>query len=213
MESICGSVAYTFKELKRRGGVFAGLLEEQNRYNLEKAGDKSMIRSAYAPVPGYYDQYQMQPLPQRPIPVSPNPAMAQNWSAPTGPASQAMPPAFANRNQAGNGRQQVQPVPAGPPKNARIVIELNGKVVGERPLNKPVLTVGRLAGNDVQVTSQRVSRLHAKIRSENGRWVIEDAESLNGLVYNGNRIDQLALTNGDRIYVSPTAVLQYKTTP
>ena len=203
----------SFKELKRRGGVFAALLEEQNRYNLEKAGDKSMIRSAYAPVPGYYEQYQMQPPPQRPIPVSPNPAMAQNWSAPTGPASQAMSPAFAHRDQAGNGRQQVQPVPAGPPTNARIVIELDGKVVGERPLNKPVLTVGRLSGNDVQVPSQRVSRLHAKIRSENGRWVIEDAESLNGLVYNGNRIDQLALTNGDRIYVSPTAVLQYKTTP
>ena len=204
----------SFKELKRRGGVFAALLEEQNRYNLEKAGDKSMIRSAFVPMPASYDQYQMQPPPQRPIgPVSPNPAMAQNWSAPTGPASQPMPPAFVHRDQAGNGRQQVQPVPAGPPTNARIVIELDGKVVGERPLNKPVLTVGRLSGNDVQVPAQRVSRLHAKIRWENGRWVIEDAESLNGLVYNGNRIDQLALTNGDRIYVAPTAVLQYKTTP
>ncbi|HEX9133887.1 MAG TPA: ABC transporter transmembrane domain-containing protein [Ktedonobacteraceae bacterium] len=204
----------SFKELKRRGGVFAALLEEQNRYNLEKAGDKSMIRSAFAPMPASYDQYQMQPPPQRPMrQVSPNPAMAQNWSAPTGPASQPMPPAFAQRDQAGNGRQQAQPALAGPPTNARIVIELDGKVVGERQLNKPTLTVGRLSGNDVQVPSQRVSRLHAKIHWENGRWVIEDAESLNGLVYNGNRVDQLALTNGDRIYVAPTAVLQYKTTP
>jgi pSer/pThr/pTyr-binding forkhead associated (FHA) protein len=165
-----------------------------------------MIRSAYAPRPASYEQYQMQPPPQRPM----APAMGQNWP---GPASQAMPPAFAHRDLRGNGRQQAQRVPAAPPTNARVVIELNGRVIGERLLNKPVLSIGRLSGNDVQIPSQRVSRLHAKILWENGRWVIEDAESLNGLVYNGNRIDQLALTNGDRIYVAPTAVLQYKTTP
>src|SRR6266705_1816788 len=39
----------TFKELKQRGGVFASLLAEQNRYNLEKAGSQSMLRSAPGP--------------------------------------------------------------------------------------------------------------------------------------------------------------------
>ncbi len=210
-----------FKELKRKGGVFAGLLEEQNRYNLEKAGDKSMIRSAFAPIPGYYDQYQVQP-PSRPpmAPVSPPPPVHQGWPAPAVASPQSMPPAIINRQQDGDGRQQaqpawgnnVQPLPVAPPANARIVIELDGKVIGERPLNKTMLTVGRLSGNDVQVPSQRVSRLHARIRWENGMWVIEDAESLNGLIYRGNRVDRLTLTNGDRIYVAPTAVLQYKTT-
>src|SRR2546423_12685866 len=38
----------SFKELKRQGGIFAGLLEEQNRYNIERIGDKSIIRSAFA---------------------------------------------------------------------------------------------------------------------------------------------------------------------
>src|SRR5260370_36659582 len=93
-----------------------------------------------------------------------------------------------------------------PPVNARVLIEIDGQIIGERQLNKPVMTVGRLSGNDVQVPSQRVSRLHAKIRWENGVWLIEDADSLNGLVYRGNRIDRLAFTNGDRIYVAPTAV-------
>src|SRR6266851_2612759 len=41
----------TFKELKQRGGVFASLLAEQNRYNPEKAGNQSMLRSAFAPFP------------------------------------------------------------------------------------------------------------------------------------------------------------------
>lgn len=99
--------------------------------------------------------------------------------------------------------EQYQPV------NARIVIEVDGKVIGERPLNKPLLTVGRLSGNDIQVPSKRVSRLHAKIRWENGMWLIEDAESLNGLVYQGKRVDRLTLSNGDRIYLAPTAVIQY----
>src|SRR5712692_2273964 len=58
----------SFQDLKRRGGVFAGLLAEQNRYNLEKAGDKSILRSAFVAYPDVYDQrqYQQMPQPQRP---------------------------------------------------------------------------------------------------------------------------------------------------
>ncbi len=106
----------------------------------------------------------------------------------------------------GNGNPQQQLV------NARVLIEVDGKIVGQRRLDKPLLTVGRLSSNDVPVPSQRVSRLHAKIRwmKEYGAWVIEDAESLNGLIVNGQRIDQHTLRKGDRIYVSPSAVLQYE---
>ncbi len=35
----------TYKDLKQRGGIFAGLLEEQNRYNIEKIGEQSTISS------------------------------------------------------------------------------------------------------------------------------------------------------------------------
>jgi ABC-type multidrug transport system ATPase subunit len=37
----------TFHELKRQGGLFAALLEEQNRYNLDRSEDDSMIRPAF----------------------------------------------------------------------------------------------------------------------------------------------------------------------
>ena len=94
-------------------------------------------------------------------------------------------------------------------QKARVLVEIDGKVVGERRLDKAVLTIGRLSANDIQVPSQRVSRLHAKIRWENGVWLIEDAESLNGLVYQGQLVERLALKNGDRVHVAPTAVLQY----
>ncbi len=122
----------------------------------------------------------------------------------------------ANRG-ASDGRQAVpqparsnQPQPAASNQKARVLIEIDGKVIGEQQLNKPVLTVGRLSGNDIQVPSQRVSRLHAKIRWENGAWVIEDAESLNGLIYQGQLVERHVLSNGDRIHVAPTAVIQYK---
>ena len=109
-----------------------------------------------------------------------------------------------------NGRQLPQRavVPSAPQKG-RVLLEVDGKIIGEYALNKPLLTVGRLSSNDVQIPSHRVSRLHAKIHEENGTWVIEDAESLNGLIYRGQRVDRLILNNGDRIQLAPTAVLQF----
>lgn len=99
-----------------------------------------------------------------------------------------------------------------PPRSARISIEIDGKVISERPLNKQVLTVGRLPGNDIQVPNQLVSRLHAKVRQEQGFWVIEDAESVNGLVYQGRRVERHAFMDGDRIFIAPGASLYYSET-
>ncbi|HEV2581413.1 MAG TPA: ATP-binding cassette domain-containing protein, partial [Ktedonobacteraceae bacterium] len=209
-----------FQELKRRGGVFAALLAEQNRYNLEKAAEKSMIRSAFVPL-DVYDPRQGQqvpfPPPRTPIfPPTPVPPAGQNWPlppTPMGQPSRLQSPIYASASPDSIGWQQQQQRVAMPvaPQRVRVMIEVDGKVVGERVLNKPSLTVGRLSGNDVQVPSQRVSRLHAKIHEENGTWVIEDAESLNGLIFRGQRIDRLTLSNGDRVYVAPTVVLQFVT--
>ena len=83
----------TFQELKRRGGVFAGLLNEQNRYNLEKAAEKSMVRSAFVPLEVYDQRYVQQQAPVQPprppvIPASPVPPPAgQNWPLPVSPLS------------------------------------------------------------------------------------------------------------------------------
>lgn len=202
-----------FRELKGRGGVFAHLLEEQNRYNIEKIGEKSILRSAYMEavrVPNQASQRQMPPMPA---------AAYQNRPAiPAGPP----PLAAAHGGQGYDGmRPGMQgpihippsPQPAIPPRNAHVLIEMDGKIIGERQLNKPVLTIGRLSGNDVQVPNQRVSRLHAKIKQENGMWIIEDADSVNGLVYQGNRVERHPLSDGDRIFIAPTAILHYKTQP
>ena len=204
----------SYKELKRQGGIFAGLLEEQNRYNVERAGDKSIIRSAFAPSPDFYQQRPVPPTPQ----VPPTPMAYPNRQAVPniqGAKLFNMPPTTPGGE---NGRNGVQQPPANvaravnsPPQKARVLIELEGKIIGERALNKPILTVGRLPSNDIPVANQRVSRLHAKIRSENGSWIIEDAESVNGLVYQGTRVERLVLSHGDRIQIAPKAVLHYQT--
>ncbi len=212
----------SFKELKRKGGVFASLLDEQNRYNAERAGNESILRPAYVPLGAPAPVYQAQPVPApqpgNVPPVAPQypPAQAPAvWPQPSQPMVVPATPGNAPvRNYAQNGGQQYQPpvpqpVQSGAMQKARVFIEVDSKVVGERRLDKEVLTVGRLAGNDVQVPSQRVSRLHAKIRWENGAWVIEDADSLNGLVYQGNLVERLVMKNGDRIHVAPTAVVQF----
>ena len=180
----------SYKDLKRLGGIFAGLLAEQNRYSAEGAGDQSILRSAF----------QEAPPPQK-------------WGQPAAmavPAGVMAPPA-----RGGTGNQpdwQPQPqTPQGPMKEARVLIELDGKAVGERRLDKPLITIGRLQGNDVCVPNQRVSRLHARIRYENNSWVIEDADSVNGIVYQGARVERLALNNGDRVYIAPTVMLCYQT--
>src|SRR5579859_5618745 len=162
------------------------------------------------------------PAPARPS-YQPAQGLQQAPMPGSAPMNIARPPSGASPGNAAqvNGRQAIpayappqgQPPVAPPPANARVLIELDGKIIGVRQLNKPVLTVGRLSGNDVQVPNQRVSRHHAKITYENGIWVIEDADSVNGLVYQGNRIDRLALSEGDRIYIAPTAVLRYTTRP
>lgn len=194
----------SFRELKRKGGVFASLLEEQNRYNQEKANDKSILRSAFVPLPVGVP-YAAQGAP---APITPLPAIASPYAAHNAPTS--IMPGWDS------------PVPAGPapaavaeqrPPLARLVIEVDGKVVNQRVLDRPLMTIGRLSSNDIQVPSQRVSRLHAKIRAVNGSWVIEDAESLNGMVYHGQRVDRLQLNPGDRVYLAPTAALQYQTAP
>jgi hypothetical protein len=180
----------SYKELKQRRGIFADLLAEQNRYSAEGAGNKSILHSAFleAPAPQKWDQ-----------PA----AMAV-------PAAVMAPPVHSGTRNQPDWQPQPQ-TPQGPTKEARILIELDGKVIGERRLDKPLITVGRLPANDVCVPNQRVSRLHARIRYENNAWVIEDADSVNGIVYQGVRIERLILNNGDKVYLAPTARLYYQT--
>jgi ABC-type multidrug transport system ATPase subunit len=186
----------TYKDLQKRGGIFAGLLEEQNRYNIEKIGEESILRSAFA------------------LPVMPDQRRAPSLMVADQNGS-GMP----SRPVLVDGRRAEMPRPSQPSKssesvsllqNGRVLVEVCGKVTHERLLNKSMLTVGRLESNDVYIPNQRVSRFHAKIQQYKDYWVIEDADSLNGLMYQGSRVDRHILADGDRIYIAPKVILHFK---
>jgi pSer/pThr/pTyr-binding forkhead associated (FHA) protein len=93
---------------------------------------------------------------------------------------------------------------------AYILVEINGRTTVKHWLNRPILTIGRFSTADIQIASPRVSRFHAIIHWKNGAWIIEDTDSLNGLTYQGQRVDQIALADSDCVYLDPTITIQYE---
>ena len=66
------------------------------------------------------------------------------------------------------------------------------------------ITIGRDAGNQVVLNDPGVSRSHARIERQDGRWVLLDAGSVNGTDLNGAVIEGPSpLHAGDRIGVGP----------
>jgi pSer/pThr/pTyr-binding forkhead associated (FHA) protein len=72
-------------------------------------------------------------------------------------------------------------------------------------LDSEETTFGRALENDVIVSDARASRLHARIVSRDGIYLIEDLGSRNGTVVKGRRISALqALESGDVIAIGGT---------
>jgi diguanylate cyclase (GGDEF)-like protein len=86
----------------------------------------------------------------------------------------------------------VQIYPTGPNMGAKI--ELKQKVVG----------IGRDATNDIVVSSDSVSRRHARLVLENGQRLITDLQSTNGTYVNEQQIISHPLSHGDQIKIGDT---------
>jgi pSer/pThr/pTyr-binding forkhead associated (FHA) protein len=69
------------------------------------------------------------------------------------------------------------------------------------------LVVGRDASADLVLDDSGVSRAHARVRSVNGRVVIEDLDSSNGTFVNGERISgRVDLRPGDEVQLGDTVL-------
>jgi chromosome segregation ATPase len=80
-----------------------------------------------------------------------------------------------------------------------LVSEEDGKEV-ERPLGRRT-TIGRTPDNDIQIDAGYVSRHHAVILAGAQHCIIEDLNSMNGVLVNGRRITRHALRDGDVIAI------------
>lgn len=68
------------------------------------------------------------------------------------------------------------------------------------PLVRDDYSIGRGPENTLRLTERNVSRQHASLRRENGRWLLVDLDSYNGSYINGQRVPgQQELADGDLI--------------
>lgn len=83
----------------------------------------------------------------------------------------------------------------------KLVLSLNGSVLGEFTLNKERTTIGRKPHNDIQVDNLAVSGAHAAILTILNDSFIEDLDSTNGTFVNGKLIKKHALRAGDLVAI------------
>ena len=83
-----------------------------------------------------------------------------------------------------------------------------GQVV---PLDDDKTTIGRGMDANIRLADAGVSRIHSRIaRTKKGRYYIEDMNSTNGTLVNGEKVTHHDLQVGDRVQIGPNVVLQFE---
>ena len=89
-----------------------------------------------------------------------------------------------------------------------LIIEQHGK--RQAGTLKGRVLIGRWTDNTVVVDDRAVSRIHAWIGMQDGRYYIADAGSRSGTIVNGEALrERHVLVDGDQIRIGP-AVLRYR---
>lgn len=93
--------------------------------------------------------------------------------------------------------------------DSAMLIALDGTEKGRRWfLDRDRSLIGRDAAADIVITDRRVSREHAEIIREEGKYFIRDLGSKNGTCVNGERIEAATvLHDGDHVHVALAARL------
>jgi pilus assembly protein CpaF len=72
----------------------------------------------------------------------------------------------------------------------------------ELTFDRPEVTIGRLAGNDLVLAKGNVSKNHSKIVLKDGKYIVVDLKSTNGTYVNGKKISgPLVVRPSDKIYI------------
>lgn len=83
----------------------------------------------------------------------------------------------------------------------------DGQDIGrEFTFDQPEVSIGRTSENDVVLVDAGVSRRHAVIRSEGGRYFVQDQGSANGTQINGEPVVEEELQSGDLLGIGPVVL-------
>ncbi|WP_447980478.1 FHA domain-containing protein [Candidatus Nitrospira bockiana] len=85
---------------------------------------------------------------------------------------------------------------------AKLLMKLTDAVREDVSLDRPELTIGRAADNDLVIDHLAVSAHHARIVKIQTTFYLEDLGSTNGTYINNTRIDEQPLKHGDEILIA-----------
>ena len=88
----------------------------------------------------------------------------------------------------------------------------NGPTPGATyPLEGDLISIGRDSTNTIQINDAEISRRHARLQFQGGKYVIEDLGSTNGTFINGQRLAApYVLKQGDVVSFGEQIVLAYE---
>lgn len=84
---------------------------------------------------------------------------------------------------------------------AKIVVKFRSEARQEYSLDTPLTTIGRSPECAIHIDNQGVSRRHAQIVQQEGRFRVEDLNSHNGTFVGGQRIQKHVLCDGDEVLI------------
>jgi hypothetical protein len=92
-----------------------------------------------------------------------------------------------------------------PPKSGTPTLTIKGpgidKVVPVLPIT---MSIGREHDNNIEIKDEEVSRYHARITHENGRYVLRTLEESSNTWVNGERMSEVVLKDKDKIRIGRT---------
>jgi pSer/pThr/pTyr-binding forkhead associated (FHA) protein len=89
---------------------------------------------------------------------------------------------------------------------AKLIVSQNGEVIDNRFLDQSSFTIGSLPDSDLCLTAQGVSRSHARITSVGNDDILDDLNSTNGTLVNGQPITRHILKNDDVIEIADVQI-------
>lgn len=85
---------------------------------------------------------------------------------------------------------------------------IQGRDQGQRfTLDEPLVGIGRVGGNAIQLHDTEVSRKHAVLERIGEEFALRDLNSSNGTFVNGKRVKEKRLLSGDQLQVGRTMLL------
>jgi serine phosphatase RsbU (regulator of sigma subunit) len=91
---------------------------------------------------------------------------------------------------------------------ADLIVKYPDRTTDKFPLGRLRITIGRSARNDLCIPDPFASRVHAEVRREGDRYILQDLGSANGTIYNGEGVETaIPLTAGGRIQIGETEIV------